>query len=181
MNQPTPKKTKSVADVNKELKLKHNTLENTFEMFPVGIWVQVICACRDFRFFKGDEVGQVIRNTGNYLGIIVKFSDGLEFNFAPEDLIILNKEGVSQPTPLWSKTLDKAVEEWILQGRSDEQIHGVKNFLSGKGGTAIENLIQEVINDIPDEGFFPTDEPRIVKRGDILKQALRAKYGRQDD
>jgi hypothetical protein len=81
----------------------------------------------------------------------------------------------SQPTSLWSKTLDKAVEEWIIQGRSDEQIHGVKNFLTGKGGTAIENLIQEVIEEIPD--FVKMS---YLQEGDNreLKQQLRAKYGK---
>jgi hypothetical protein len=90
---------------------------------------------------------------------------------------------MNQPTPLWRQTLDKAVEEWILQGRSDEQIHGVQNFLSGKGGTAIENLIQEVIEKIPDDcgivryGKFEGQE-EVLAWTDKLKRYLRQKYGK---
>lgn len=31
-----------------------------------------------------------------------------------------------------------AIEEWIAQGRSDEQTHAVRNFFSGKGAKAMQ-------------------------------------------
>ena len=86
---------KSLFDVNEENRKEHDTKDNNFEMFPVGTKVKVICSCQDFYFFYG-ETGEVIRNSGEHMGIIVKFDeprhfeDGYiqyEFNFMPEDLI----------------------------------------------------------------------------------------------
>lgn len=86
-------------DKNQEVKEKYKTLENTYDMFPVGTTVKVICLCQDFNFFRG-ELGIVTNNSGKYLGINVKFDeprnfeDGsiqTEFNFKPEDLIETGK------------------------------------------------------------------------------------------
>jgi len=90
----------SLGEKIKKEKEKYGTLGNTYEMFPVGTRVQVITLGQDMIFFNGNEIGTVIRNSGNYLGIIVKFDEEYqkhyksgyimeEFNFKPEDLIIL--------------------------------------------------------------------------------------------
>jgi len=87
---------KSLYDANMEAREKYKTSDNTFEMFPVGTKVKVICLAQDMNFFRG-ETGVVIENKGSYLGIIVKFDeprhfkDGSvqkDFNFAPDDLIV---------------------------------------------------------------------------------------------
>lgn len=71
----------------------------TYEDFPVGSKVQVVCLGQDYNFFY-NETGVVIKNSGEYLGIIVKFddprkfSDGtvqVDFGFKPEDLIRLEE------------------------------------------------------------------------------------------
>jgi hypothetical protein len=44
----------------------------------------------------------------------------------------------------------EAIDDWATQGRSDEQIHGVKNFFSGRGGRLpqqIKDLMLELIGD----------------------------------
>lgn len=43
-------------------------------------------------------------------------------------------------TPEEIKELEKAVEEWKQQGRDPEHVYGVKNFLSGRGRGAIEEI-----------------------------------------
>lgn len=86
---------KTVADVNAERRAKYDTLKNTYKQFPVGTRVQVICVAQDFSFFAGTEEGVVIKNKGDYLGIIVKFDarhQRPEFNFEPKDLIVLQPE-----------------------------------------------------------------------------------------
>lgn len=88
---------KSVAQVNEEQRAKYKTAANTYKQFPVGTKVQVICVAQDFTFFSGKETGKVIKNTGDYLGIIVEFDHILKagtkehrtFNFDPDDLIVL--------------------------------------------------------------------------------------------
>jgi hypothetical protein len=83
---------KTVADENLERKTAYGTLNNTFKMFPVGTRVKIICVCRDMTFFKGNELGTVSKNSGDYLGIIVDFDDiDFSFNFAPEDLIVIRE------------------------------------------------------------------------------------------
>ena len=91
---------KSIYDTNQEAKVKFKTLDNTYEMFPVGTKVKIICVCQDFNFFFG-ETGIVTKNTGEYLGINVKFDEPrhfengsiqTDFNFKPEDLIVTGKE-----------------------------------------------------------------------------------------
>lgn len=65
-----------------------------FNDFPVGRKVMIISKMVDFHFFY-NETGAVIKNSGNYLGIAVKFdkprhyADGYimkEFNFNPNNL-----------------------------------------------------------------------------------------------
>ena len=91
---------KTVWDINQEQKLKYCTNLNTFDMFPIETKVQVITVCQDHNFFTGTEKGKVIRNSGEYLGIIIKFDEPIqykdgsirtEFNFNPTDLIVLEK------------------------------------------------------------------------------------------
>lgn len=88
----------SVYDMMMEKKKKYNTVDNTFEMFPVGTPVQVITPCQDFHFFY-DETGKVISNSGKYLGIVVEFDEPRHFTnghiqksfgFQPDDLIDLS-------------------------------------------------------------------------------------------
>lgn len=88
----------SVFDKIQEQKEKYNTKNNTFDMFPIGTKVQVITLGQDHYFFSGKETGIVIKNSGEYLGIIIQFDkarhfeDGYiqtSFNFEPEDLIVL--------------------------------------------------------------------------------------------
>lgn len=90
---------KSVYDMNQDAFDKYKTRENRFADFPVGEKVKIICACQDFNFFDS-ETGTVIDNSGKYLGIIVKFDTPRrfkgghiqkDFNFAPQDLVQLNK------------------------------------------------------------------------------------------
>jgi hypothetical protein len=87
---------KSVYDLNEEARAKYKTFDNTYNDFPVGTRVKVICICQDHYFFKGNETGIVIKNNHNYLGIIIKFDKPRhfeggyvqkEFNFSPKDLI----------------------------------------------------------------------------------------------
>ena len=41
---------------------------------------------------------------------------------------------------IWD-TINAAVAEWSKQGRTDEQVYGVKNFLTGLGKNAIEGAL----------------------------------------
>lgn len=62
--------------------------------FPIGKRVKVVCLAQDFHSFNGD-IGTVVKNTGEYLGIIVEFDvkrqypewTMTEFNFKPTDLV----------------------------------------------------------------------------------------------
>lgn len=83
-------KSRTLAEVNAELR----DPSNTFEDFPVGTRVQVMCVSQDFHFFDGNELGLVVVNHGRYLGIVVQFdkprhyksSIQKTFCFNPEDL-----------------------------------------------------------------------------------------------
>ena len=90
----------SLYDSDQAKKKQYKTLKNTYDMFPVGSRVQVICQCQDFYFFY-DETGKVTKNSGKYLGINVQFDeprhfqDGsiqTDFNFAPDDLLCIDIE-----------------------------------------------------------------------------------------
>ena len=59
---------RSLADVSKEAKELYGTEDNTYNDFPVGTPVKIICACQDFHFFYG-ETGKVISNRGEYLAL----------------------------------------------------------------------------------------------------------------
>ena len=41
--------------------------------------------------------------------------------------------------------LEEAVEKWITQGRGQEHVYGVRNFLTGLGGVAIRAEIERAI------------------------------------
>lgn len=72
--------------------------------FPVGTKVRIVSKVVDFCFFYG-ETGIVTRNSGQYLGIVVRFdevrnfSDGtkqLDFNFCPQNLELINNMTLTQ-------------------------------------------------------------------------------------
>lgn len=90
---------KTVADVRRERVAKYKTGNQKYSDFSVGMAVQIIVPCQDFYFFY-DETGVVVSNSGEYLGIRVKFDkprkfeDGHvqeSFNFEPQDLLILKQ------------------------------------------------------------------------------------------
>ena len=90
---------KSIFELNKDIRKRYNTENNSYETFPVSQRVKIICKCQDFHFFNGD-LGKVIKNSGGYLGISVefdtprKYSDGsvmTSFGFNPKDLIRLEE------------------------------------------------------------------------------------------
>jgi len=90
---------KSVYQLNEEAKIANKTHDNKFSDFSVGSRVKIICLGQDMHFFYG-ETGKVIKNTGNYLGIIIQFDeprhfkDGSiqkDFNFEPSDLLLIEQ------------------------------------------------------------------------------------------
>ena len=77
----------------------YGTMNNTYEDFPIGTHVKIICLSQDHHFFYG-ETGKVIKNGGRYLSIKVEYdeprhySNGVvetNFNFNPTDLCIYNE------------------------------------------------------------------------------------------
>lgn len=102
----------TLAEMNLELQTKHNTLNNTHDMFPIGTRVKAICVYQDHYFFwpeKENLVGTVVRNSMRYIGIIVQWDEPRhyenghvqkEFNFAPDNLIILPPSESYAPTEL---------------------------------------------------------------------------------
>lgn len=86
---------KTIRELNEE-KWNHDV---TFYDFPIGRRVKIVSACVDFIFFDG-EIGTVVKNSGNYLGITVKF-DNLRFGnennytevwgFNPKDLMLIER------------------------------------------------------------------------------------------
>jgi ribosomal protein L21E len=99
-------KNRSVADANQDQKEKYKTTKNKYEDFPVGSRVRVICVAQDMYFFHPeyeDLTGTVIRNSGQYLGIIVRwdiprqYENHLqeEFNFEPQDLVLIETKHFS--------------------------------------------------------------------------------------
>jgi len=87
---------KSIFDIQEDNVKIYGTEDNTYEDFPVGTHVKIICSCQDFHFFFG-ETGKVIKNGNRYLSIIVEYDKprhyvggAIEktFNFEPRDLVI---------------------------------------------------------------------------------------------
>lgn len=75
-----------------------------FSKFPVGSLARVDCCMQDFYFFNKKEEGIVIKNTGNYLGIILYFTNiervfdwGVQekFNFNADDLVLIASPDVA--------------------------------------------------------------------------------------
>jgi hypothetical protein len=119
MNNPQPaiRKQKSIADVRKENVAKHKTGKQKYSDFPIGTRVEVIVPCEDMTFFWNEQ-GQVIRNSGNYLGIIVKFDkkyNRQDFGFMPEDLLILDKATALPPSKADIVNLTDAITKLTLQ------------------------------------------------------------------
>ncbi len=91
---------KNLHEIRLKNQIIYNTNNNTFDDFPVGRKVKVITPCEDFSFFYG-ETGEIIKNSGRYLSIIVKFDKPrhfenghiqTDFNFNPKSLCILNEK-----------------------------------------------------------------------------------------
>ena len=82
---------KSILDVIKEQKIKYNTVNNNYKLFPVGTRVKVIVPCQDFKFYN-KNIGTVVKSTEEYLGIIVEL-DGYsgQHCFDAEDLIVIKE------------------------------------------------------------------------------------------
>lgn len=90
---------KSLWDTSQDMIRVYGTEYNTYDDFPIGSYVKIICISQDHHFFFG-ETGTVFRNSGEYLGISVEYDeprhykDGTietSFNFVPKDLTIWNK------------------------------------------------------------------------------------------
>lgn len=108
---------RTLADVTIEMIKLYGTKDNTYDDFPIGTHVKIICCCQDFHFFYG-ETGKVIRNKGTYLSIIVEFDklrhfEGgyvqTKFNFVPKDLAIWNdnSKAISADENRWNKLSDE--------------------------------------------------------------------------
>jgi hypothetical protein len=124
----------SIYEVNEKSRKENNTYKNTFADFPIGSRVKVICACQDFNFFWG-ETGVVIANSGQYLGINVKFDDARHFedgsvqesfNFAPDDLVRTDKKIKHRPMGRseavdWLDDLKKSVQNEITGTEGGER------------------------------------------------------------
>ena len=87
---------KSLFKTNSDYVALYGTADNTYEDFPVGTHVKIICSCQDFHFFFG-ETGKVIKNGGTYLSITVEYDEPRHyvggdiektFNFEPKDLVL---------------------------------------------------------------------------------------------
>lgn len=77
---------KSLGELNKELREKFGTENNKFSDFEIGDEILIVCTCADFTFFKEGTTARIVRMKDGYLGIIVEFKDGKTFNFNPEDI-----------------------------------------------------------------------------------------------
>lgn len=101
----------SLLEANQKQKKKYGTLNNTKKMFPVGSRVRVICLSQDFYFFDPDTEntkGTVIRNNDDFSMIIVQWDEPrhyegghiqVDFNFDPEDLVLLKNESKKNNSP----------------------------------------------------------------------------------
>ena len=68
-------------------------MRSKFKDFPVGAKVRINTKFQDFAFFNMQETGKVIKNTGDYLGVIVKFDEKYKrpnWSFNPEDLVLID-------------------------------------------------------------------------------------------
>ena len=57
----------------------------------------------------------------------------------------------------------EAIDDWAAQGRSDEQIHGVRNFFCGRGGRLpqqLKGLMLELIASF-EVVSLPSDSPEL--------------------
>ena len=134
--------TKTVFEVNEGKRNQFKTRENTYDMFPVGSRVRVICIHQDFTFFKGTETGTVVKNNKSYLGIHVKFDHATSiegFSFEPKDLILIS-EG-----ELGLKTTEKSkLNDCTLQGVLVDIEHVAQNL--GLYGLANDqNVLKDAI------------------------------------
>ena len=159
MTELKEKRNKSVADVNDEAMVKHKTSKNKHRHFPIGTRVMVVCHCQDFYFFRGNELGTVIRNGGNYLSIIVEFDKPRHFenghiqksfNFEPQDLLKLPKRKSKMKvntTVITEVTLAMNEEEieW-LRGLMQNPLHGLTPDEENKDDKRMRKLFWDALN-----------------------------------
>jgi hypothetical protein len=91
-----------------------------FSVFKVGDKVKVISPHVDFKFFSIGISGKVIRNSGKYLGIIVKFDNDLEHGFNPRDLVLIEKD--------YNKTFVKLLTAFLCEKRLLKKEYGLKKI-----------------------------------------------------
>ena len=76
------------------------TTNKTYADFPVGTRVRIMCSGRDFIFFSpGRETGTVIKNTGDYLGIVVHLAHPRVEDYGDPELYVRTKHNF-HPTDL---------------------------------------------------------------------------------
>jgi len=69
------------------------------------------------------------------------------------------------------KILKQGLETWKKQGRTTDEIHAVRNFLSGSGQIAIQDILDKEFDDGFGCGFDVCKELLIEKLKDNAKQA----------
>lgn len=88
-----------------------------FSKYPVGTRVRIKKCCEDFTFFRGNEIGTVVRNSGDYLGVIVQFSN-VRFGDGTQDTWNFNPCNIE----LWDDTQVQEVEELVNKLESAEDL-----------------------------------------------------------
>jgi len=125
----------------------------TFDDFPVGRKVQVVTPAEDCYFFY-NETGIVIGNTGNYLGIKVKFDvprkfeDNYiqyDFNFNPKSLIPLEDVPIEELAKQWRERmyLYYEVNSSELTGMTGNQVANFKLFKDSKSAEKFKSSVKE--------------------------------------
>jgi hypothetical protein len=124
------KQFKSVADGNREVRERYNTTLHTYDMFPVGTPVRIICRMQDFTAFNGEETGVVVKSEPGHLGIIVKFDKPYDrfhekFNFDAHDLVFYKKpNAINTRTESW-----RTLAETILESLAERNVYIVADML----------------------------------------------------
>lgn len=176
---------KSVYQINEEARIKYKTSGNKYTDFPVGTKVKIICKAQDSYFFKGDETGIVTKNTGRYLGIIVKFDKPRhfehgyiqkDFNFEPNDLIITEEEqkmrtGILVVIEATVVEDIGTVEELLLARNQLAIIQNGYNGLTLPVPEWVDNKLSEVENEI--QMRVKNDLQRRLRSAKARRSALR--------
>lgn len=108
---------RSLRDISQENIKLYGTKDNTYDDFPVGTPVKIICCSQDHHFFYG-ETGKVISNGHRYLSIVVEYDEPRHyeggtiektFNFEPDNLVIW--DDITKEISIKHKKLEKLNEE----------------------------------------------------------------------